>query len=312
VRHTNTRRRPATTRFDAGSPGAVEVREKLEPATRGRVQLVCDFVNTEVARTRTRLIVVGLACLIALVLFPILTRMFDPRVPAVIVGGVFVFWAVRLRGELATSYRKVATKRLIAAINKQLSYRAVSSLSRKEFDSLELFPALGKGWNSRHEIAGRTRDAKFSLHAVFASGSERASAVFQGVIIRLDFSSPFKSRTVVFPDGVAAPAASNGKRDLVLLKSPRFEQMFNTYSNDYGHARQLLSAELMELLVSTPFGARSSMAFVKQSVFVAVPGATLLPDVSLFSAPLTPETAAGDIVRLVTFTDALARAVGAT
>ena len=298
------------TRLETHSKGAADVREKLDAATRARVQLVCDFVNAEVGRTRTRLIIVAIACLVALVLFPLVTRIFDPRVPAVIVAGVFVFWAVRSRSELASSYHKVATKRLVAAIDKQLSYKPVSSLSRKEVASLDLFPALGKGWTSRHEIGGRVRNARFSLHAVVASGNERTPAVFQGVVIRLDFPAPFKSRTVVFPEGVAAPAASNGKRDLVLLKNPQFERMFSTYSDDYGHARQLLSGGLMEVLVHAPFGSKSSLAFAKQSVFVAVPGAMLLPDVTLLSAPLTPETAAGDIVRLVTFADAIASTVG--
>lgn len=295
-------------RLETHDKGAVDVREKLDPATRSRVQLVCDFVNAEVARTRTRLIVVGIACLIALVLFPVVTRIFDPRIPAVIVAGIFVFWVVRMRSELATSYYKVATKRLVAAINKELSYKPVSSFSRKEFGSLDLFPTVGKGWTSRHEIGGRVRNAKFSLHAVSASASEGTRPAFQGVIVRLDLSSQSKSRTVVFPEGVAAPA-SNVKRDLVLLKNPQFERMFNTYSDDYGHARQLLSGGLMELLVTTPFGAKSSVAFVKQSMFVAVPGASLLPEVSFFSAPLTPETAVGDVVRLVNFADALARTV---
>ena len=297
------------TRVETRARGSVEFREKLEPATRGRVKLVCDFVNAEVARTRTLLIVVGIACLVGLVLFPIVTGLFDPRVPVVIVGGVFVFWAVRLRRELASSYYKVATKRLVAAIDKQLSYKPVSSLSRKDFGALDLFPPVGKRWSSRHEIGGRVRNAKFSLHAVSASGAERAAAVFQGVIVRLDFSAPFKSRTVVFPEGVTAPAAANGKRDLVLLKNPRFERMFSTYSNDYGDARQLLSAGLMELLVTGPFAAKVSLAFVRQSLFVAVSGATLLPDVSFFSAPLTPETATGDVVGLITFADALAGTV---
>jgi hypothetical protein len=276
---------------------------------------VCDFVNAEVARWRNQIIGVGAACLIGMIVFPIVTRIVDARVPVVIAVGIFGFWFYRARRELASSYGKIATKRLIAATSKALTYKQASSLTREQFVSLDLFPQPGQRWESRHEIGGRAGNVTFSLHEVNAPGIERGAVAFRGVIIRLEFATTFPGHTVVIPEsqGITAPTSSSGaKRDLVLVKNPEFEQMFSAYSTDYSQARQFITADLMALLISAPetFGPDIRLAFLRRSVFVAVPDATLLPEISLVSAKLTPEEATGPIVRLVALADKVARAVG--
>jgi len=280
-------------------------------ATRGRVQLVCDFVNAEVARWRNQLIGVAVACLVGMVLFPMVTRIVDARIAVVIVAGIVGFWFVRARRELASSYDKLATKRLVAATNKALTYKPVSTLTREQFVSLDLFPVPGKGWKGGHEIGGRSGNTPFALSAVFAPATERGPAVFRGVIIRLDFPTSFPGNTVVFSEG-ASGAGSAAKRDLVLVNNPEFERMFSAYSTDYSQARQLFTDQVMELIITAAkmFGPDIRLAFVRRSVFVAVPNATLLPEVTLLSAPLTPESATGQMARLVAFANGLAKAVG--
>lgn len=306
----NTARTDGAARLNAGlDHGAPDFSRSFDEATRGRVRLVCHFVNAEVARWRNQLIAIAVACLVGLVLFPIVTRIVDARVAVVIVVGIFGFWLARARRELASSYGKLATKRLVAATNKALTYKPVSSLTREQFVSLDLFPVSGKGWRSVHEIGGRAGNATFSLHAVHAPGIERGPLVFRGVIIRVTFSAAFPSHTVVFPEG--ASGGSAGKRDLVLVNNPEFERMFAAYSTDYARARQLFTDKFMKLIITAArtFGPDIRLAFVKRSLFVAVPNARLLPEVSLLSAPLTPEDAMGQMARLAAFADGLARAV---
>jgi hypothetical protein len=313
----NTGRAGRAARFHGGSDSAADATSSFDAATRSRIQLVCDFVNAEVARWRNQLIGVGIACLVGMIVFPIVTRIVDARVPVVIAAGIVGFWFYRARRELASSYRKIATKRLIAATSKALTYKPASSLTREQFVSLDIFPQPGKGWETRHEIGGRAGNVAFSLHAVNAPGIERGTVAFRGVLIRLEFATTFPGHTVVFPEsqGIAAPSSNSGaKRDLVLVKNPEFEQMFSAYSTDYSQARQLITPDLMALLISAPemFGPDIRLAFLRRSLFVAVPNAMLLPEISLMSAKLMPEDATGQMVRLVAFADKVARAVGST
>jgi hypothetical protein len=300
-------------RFDAATSKGADAGNSLDPATRGRVQLVCDFVNAEIARWRNQLIGITVACLAGMVIFPIVTGIADARVGVVIVIGICGFWFTRARRELASSYDKLGAKRLVAATNKALTYKPVSSLKREQFVSMDLFPAPEKGLRSGPEIGGRAGDSAFSLHAVHAPGTERGQVVFNGVVVRLDFPASFPGHTVVFPDqgdSFGQLKSSGARRDLVLLKQPEFERVFSAYSTDYMEARQLFTDKFVELvLAANRIFPHIRLAFVRRSLFVAVPGATLLPDVSLLSAPLTPESATGQMARLSVFAAELARAV---
>jgi hypothetical protein len=310
-----------TARAAGGSPlgpgvpsGGADSRGSLDAASRGRVQIVCDFVNAEVAYWRNLLIGVSLVSLVGMVLFPLVTGLADARVAIVIVAGIVAVFFARARHELASSYGRLATKRLVAATNKALSYKPLSSLTREQFVALDLFPLPGTGWRGVHEIGGRAGNASFSLHAVHAPAMERGRDVFRGVIIRLDFATSFP-HTVVLPERQGHGTGTSGstaRRDLVLVKNPEFERMFNPYSADYLQARQLFTETFMQLVISATrlFGPDLRFAFLKRSLFVAVPGATLLPEVSLVSAPLTAEAATGQLARLAALAEALAGVVG--
>jgi len=299
------------TRFDPGhDSGAADSGKSFDAATRGRVQLVCDFVNAEVSRWRNQLIGVGVACLVGMVLFPMVTRIVDARVAVVIVAGIFGFWFVRARRELASSYGKLATKRLVAATNKSLTYKPVSSLTREQFVGMDLFPVPGKDWKGKHEVGGRAGSTTFSLHAVHAPSAERGPDVFRGVLVRLDFPTSFPAHTIVIPEGASGGTAA--KRDLVLVNNPDFDRSFSAYSTDYMQARKLFTDNFMALVITAAkmFGPNIRLAFVRRSLYIAVPNATLLPDVTLLSAPLTPESATGQMARLATFAEGLAKAMG--
>ncbi|MGH7679605.1 MAG: DUF3137 domain-containing protein [Gemmatimonadaceae bacterium] len=312
---TNTAR-SASTASGSQSDRAGTAASVLDASTRARVQRVCDFVNAEVARCRLKLIAVGAASLVGMVLLPVVTKIVDARIALVIVAGIGAFWFVRVRRELAATYRSIATKRLVAATNKALEYRPVSSLKRDQFVSLDLFPVPSGGWQGVHDIRGRAGNATFSLHAVHARGGDRAKDVFRGAIIRVEFPGSFPGHTVVFPErhGPGGGGSSHAKRDLVFVRNPEFEHMFSAYSTEYMPAKQLFTAGFTQLIMAATetFGPDLRLAFVGRSLYVAVPNVTLLPDVTLLSGPLIPDDAAGTMVRLAAFGGALAREVGST
>jgi hypothetical protein len=305
-----TARTEGRSRLEPGRTAAAN--SNLDAATRRRVQVVCDFINAEVGRWRARIIAIGAACLIGMVLFPVVTRIADVRVALVMVAGIFGFWFVRARREVASSYSQIATKRLVAAISKSLAYKPVSSLTRDQFVSLDLFADAGKRWRSRHEIRGQAGQATFAMYEVTASGAEGNAAGFHGVILRLDFPESFPGHVIVLPEaqnGGVDSSARLAKRDLVFVNNSAFDRMFNAYATNYMEAKRVLTAAFLEYIVSvaTTLGPDMRLAFVRRSLFVALPHATLLPPISLLSAPVTPEEAAGQIVRLTALADGLAR-----
>jgi len=282
----------------------------MDAATQGRVQLVCDFVNAQVVRARGRIIVVGLACAIVVVLLPLLLPVYDLRILVALGGGAFALFSVRARGELAASYADLAMKRLVAALGRQLTYRPESSLTREQFQSMQLFETPSR-WEATYEVRGAVNGTPFSLHPVSAPGDARGSTVFDGVIIRIDFTRPFATHTVVVPDSVQATAATAwGCKEIVMLLQPAFERLYTAWSTEYMRARAIFTPRLIQCLMTAAGSFHElRLAFVNRFVFVAVPGATMLPVVSLFGERLTPWRAAGQLTRLVTLAESVAAAL---
>jgi hypothetical protein len=285
----------------------------LEAATLSRVQLVCDFVNAEVAHLRNRGIAIAATCAIAAIVLPIVTGIGDPRIPLVLAGGGFTFWFFRAWSELRTNLANIAAKRLVAALSKELTYKSGSSLTQQQFVATDLYGEAATRFTSRDEIGGRSRGIRFTVHRVRASGKEKDAVIFDGAVIRVDFPTPFPSHTVILPDragqlpGSHARPGTRVKKDLVLLKHPAFERMFSVYATDYYEARRVVTPKLMVLVMEAAetFGADVRLAFVQKSLFVMVPSQALRVQAPLFGAPLTPREAVGTLQQLVTFAEGL-------
>lgn len=287
----------------------------LETSALARVQAACNFVNAEAARLRNQTIAIGVVCVAAAFLLWIVTGFGDPRVVLVAAAGISVLAFVRARAELTSTYTNIAAKRIIAGLGKQLTYNPRSSLTRQQFLAMDLFTEQCERWNSRDEIVGRTRAAKYSLHQVRAAGRDRKAAFFDGVIIKIDFTEGFPGHTVILPDRdgllLGAPnsaAATRRRKDLVMLKNPAFEQLFDVYSTDYYEARQLVTPRFMEIVMEAQarLDTELRLCFVQKSLFVAVARCAIRFEATLRAAPLTPQAAVGKLVHLVSLADRLA------
>lgn len=273
---------------------------------------VCSFINAEVARLRNMTIAIGTACAIGAVLFPLITRIGDVRIPLVLAAGVFSVWFVRARRELASHCNTLAAKRLIAALGRGLSYKAGSSLTQQQFQASDLFRDSVHRWSSRDEIGGRANGIRYSLHRVRALGRERNAVVFDGIVIRIEFPSNLPGHTVVVHDGDPQPAGVRVKKDMAMLKNPAFEEHFSVYATDYYEARKLLSPPIAQAIMkaAAEFDHGIRLAFVARSAFIAVRTQGLRVTAPLFGAPLTPDDAVGPLIRMVALAEALAEGLG--
>ena len=290
----------------------------LDASVISRVKPVCDFVNQEASRLRNHVIAIGVISAVGAVVLPLITGIGDPRIPLVLAAGAVLFTFVKARAEFTRNCAKVAVKRIIAALNRQLTYKPTSGLAPQQFAAMDLFPGRIERLKTRDEITGRVGDggSKYSVHHVRASASERGAAIFDGVVLKIEFPEPFPGHTVIIPDtsgedGAIGPG-TRVKKDLVFLKNPAFEERFSVYASDYYDARRLVTPKLMEVIMdaATKISPAVRLAFVQRSLFVALPGEALKVDTGLFAAELTPKEAVGRLLHVLGFAERLARAVG--
>jgi hypothetical protein len=288
----------------AGRTDGMDFSRSLEGSTLVRVQSACAFVNTEIDRLRNQTIGIAVACAIGALVLSSFSFLGDGRVALVIGAGIAVFYFVRARTEVASSFRVIAGKRIVAGLGRGLTYNPSSSLTQRHFAAMELFPSHCSRVNSSDEIGGRMPGVKYSLHHVRATGNERGSAIFDGVVLKLDFEETFPAHTIIVPDhsgqlviGSTAPRTSGGgrKKDLVMMKNPAFEQAFSVYSTDYYEARKLVTPFFMQIVMDAKKRLKSELrlCFLQRSLYVTVAGDGLHFTPTLFGDRLTPQTALG-------------------
>jgi hypothetical protein len=290
----------------------LDVANTLDASALGKVQAACRFVNAEIARLRNQTIAIWAICAVGVVLLWVFTGAGDPRVLLLLAAGIVSIAFLRARTELQSS-GNVAAKRIVAGLG-SLAYNRRSSMTRKDFMSMDLFTDHCEKWKSRDEIACRMRGVKYSLHYVQAAGNNGKPAFFDGVIIKLEFNDNFPSHTVILP-AQEARGTSNGtvqsrrKKDFVMVKNPAFEQVFDVYSTDYYEAKKFVTPAFMRVVLEARarLNTELRLCFLGRSLFVAVRGYSYRFDTTLFGAPLTPETAVGKLVHHVAAAQQLAQ-----
>ncbi len=260
----------------------------LDAPTRAKVQAGCNFVNAEVARLRQRVTLIGIATIGGAFLIWMFMGFGDPRVPLFVALLIITFFANRARKELAGSYKGIVVRRLVAALGKGLSYSPMSSLTRQQFEGMDLFKESANTWKSEDEVSGRKNQVTYSLHEVLARRRERnnrsrtslgsawwllsmgidwyrggkadttdrSQIIFRGLVVKLDFNKNFSGHTVVVPEnegklfgGLFGDATTRKQKEIVRLENPDFEHQFTVYSTNDQEARYLMTPKLMELVM---------------------------------------------------------------
>jgi hypothetical protein len=292
------------------------VSEILETSALAKVQAACNFVNAEVNRLRNKTIAIVVICIAAVFVLWMITGLGDVSVALVIAAGISIFVVVRARSELASSFTSLAAKRIVAGLGQGLTYKPTSSLTKRHFVAMDLFPERCERWQSSDEIGGKAGGAKYTLHRVRAGGGDRKVQIFQGVIMKLDFSDNFPAHTIIVPDqsgqltlAAKATPSSGKKKDLVMMKNPVFERMFSVHSSDYYEARKLVTPEFMRIVMDAQeaLGAEMRLCFMQRSLYVTVAGDAIRFQPTLFAEPLTPQAAVGTLVPLVALAQRLAQ-----
>tara|TARA_Y100001970_G_scaffold136698_1_gene168169 strand:+ start:305 stop:1336 length:1032 start_codon:yes stop_codon:yes gene_type:complete len=103
-------------------------------------------------------------------------------------------------------------------------------------------------------------------------------AVFNGVIAKISVNKKFSSKTVIRADKGSFGDWVSGRKlpenqEVVRLEDPKFDKLFNVYSNDQIEARYLLTTTFMERLIEVEKAFRSQKiecCFYKQYLVMAI------------------------------------------
>ena len=103
-------------------------------------------------------------------------------------------------------------------------------------------------------------------------------AVFNGVIAKISVNKKFSSKTVIRADKGSFGDWVSGRKlpenqEVVRLEDPKFDKLFNVYSNDQIEARYLLTTTFMERLIEVEkaFGSQKiECCFYKQYLVMAI------------------------------------------
>jgi hypothetical protein len=298
---------------------------QLDGPTLMKVQAGCNYINAEIQKRRSKVGKVSIiAAALGLLWYAVLWRqgVRDPRLPiaaAIVVAGGY---ATRVSRTLAKDYKHIVVRRVVNALGQGLTYSPESRFTKQNFLDMDLFEKRAEQWHAEDEVSGRKNAVAYSILEANATRTEgsgksrRTVTIFRGLIVRLDFNKHFASHTVVVPDaeskilgGLFGEWQGRRGKELVSLENADFEGQFSVYSTDQQQARYLLTPKLMELILEAQalLGSQLRLSFHDNSVFVTVPQSWRKNrfEVSLFGAPVTPETAAGELAEVIKLAERL-------
>ena len=118
----------------------------------------------------------------------------------------------------------------------------------------------------------------FEARLIRGAHSKIKKAVFNGVIAKISVNKKFSSKTVIRADKGSFGDWVSGRKlpenqEVVRLEDPKFDKLFNVYSNDQIEARYLLTTTFMERLIEVEkaFGSQKiECCFYKQYLVMAI------------------------------------------
>jgi hypothetical protein len=290
---------------------------QLDAATTMKLQAGCNFINAEIARVKGRVIKVSIAAIIlGAIVYAILwsNGVRDPRIPFIGAFAIASLFTANEQRKLKKSYKQIVVSRVVSALGNGLTYTPESRFTKDDFTAMDLFLKRAEQWRAEDEVCGRQNAVTYSILEAKATRTEgsgknrRTVVIFRGLIVRLDFNKHFRGHTIVVPNsdsqilgGLFGESGSRGRKELCRLENVEFEEAFSVYSSDQQESRYILTPKLMELVMRTraTLNPGVRLSFHDNSVFLTLPESVDRFEVRMFGAPVTPESAVGELAEVV-------------
>lgn len=295
---------------------------QLDASSRAKLQSACNYINAEVSKVRNRIISFSVLCAaLGFVAFAILWNhdVRDPRIPLFPTVIVITAFGVHQWRELNKQYKQIVVARVVSAIGSGMTYTPTSRFTKQDFLNMDLFSQRTEKWSAEDEVTGRKNAVTYTILEGKAtrtegSGKSRRTVVtFRGSIARLDFNKNFFGQTIVVPEndskilGLFGHASTRHQKELCQLENVEFEARYSVYATDQQQARYILTPKMMELILeASAANPGLRMSFQDSSVFITIPSTTNRFEVgSIFAGRITPETACGELVEVVSLAERL-------
>ena len=188
--------------------------------------------------------------------------------------------------------------KILNFINRELKYKPDGFIMQSEFNESWIFPNKQiYRYSGSDFVSGSYGTGSFAFSQLQVKEIEKRrtggksdtkiSELFKGLFYTADFIKSFKGKTFVYPDyahtilgaqfgEMINHALRSESTQLVKFEDVNFEKEFAVYSTDQVEARFILSPSLIERikLIKSKIGNDLYFSFIKNRVYIAIPGQT--------------------------------------
>ena len=188
--------------------------------------------------------------------------------PETIWGDIFVWWFIGFVGGVATfvyssignykgSIKQEIFPRIISFLG-EYSFDAEIENQMKRFESSQIVPRYQKE-TSEDRTTGTYKGVNIEFFETilkrrkWTSKTRSHKTIFDGVVISLSVKKPFEGQTIIMRDrgmfGNFLKSKFATSLEKAGLEDPKFEDIFEVFTNDQVEARYLLTTSFMERLL---------------------------------------------------------------
>jgi len=172
------------------------------------------------------------------------------------------YWTVRPIQAYKNDIKKNVFPIVFQFFGKDLSYSFETSFDSETLKNFGIIPYHNEEHN-QDDIKGNYKDVSMRIvQCKFITGSgKNRRRIFSGPLMLFDMNKTFNCKTIVRKDAgmIGNLFQPSNKLEPVHLEDPKFESIFNVYSDDQVQARYLLTTSFMEnlLKLNEIFGGKS-------------------------------------------------------
>ena len=234
-----------------------------------RAHILPDVVEFEQRRVETlkimrKRILISLAGLVALIVGAVMAAGWSQQNGKLVFGGIVLYiigtfiWSCLPGGKYRKSIKDVIFPKIFSFFGPDYSYSQVSTLDNTRLQASDIIPYFDD-WQGEDHVTGKYKSVTFEMTEATlttkhrdSKGRTRTVTVFKGMFVLFTLTQRFHGKTIMVRDGGKIGNWISSKfKDLkrVGLVDPKFEKLFEVYSNDQVESRYLVHPAFIERCV---------------------------------------------------------------
>lgn len=220
---------------------------------------------------------------IILIIFAWLNEIIQLLIAIPILAIITYGYIAMTKSKLAQEFKdEILTKQMDGI--EEVNYQPKNAISVEEFWESKLFSNYSiDRYRGEDLFEGKNDKTTYKFSEIHAEEKHTTTdskgrtqttwvTIFQGIMMIADFNKHIHSETRVVQEGESFFDNWFSKKTRVKLESPKFEEMFNTYSQDQVEARYILTPAMMERIIDLQksMNSRIRLSFRGTKVYIAI------------------------------------------